>query len=166
MMTGRAFSTFSRHAQLIIERAARDNNTSTRDVLGCSRLGHIAAARRAAIRACRARFPKASLNDLGRVFRRDHSTIHRMLIVDSTFAPPSSWRGEADAILAGIASARGVTLTALRGQGQSPLVCAVRREAARTLRVLFPLLSYQSIGEVMHRSESTVRMYVTREGRA
>ena len=71
----RTFTT-PREERLAVIRAIADANLLTvDDLLGRSRAKHICAARKAAMRAVRERFPRDSVPMLGRLFDRDHTTI-------------------------------------------------------------------------------------------
>lgn len=76
-------------ASQIIAEVAADFGLSAADIIGPSRFRHVVAARRQALATVRMQRPDLSLLQLGRIFRRDHTTVMHSLRISGLWPGPS-----------------------------------------------------------------------------
>ena len=153
----------AREPKRIIARIAAEHGFTAADILGPRRQVGLVAARHAAVAEVAREHPALTYADIGRIFRRDHSTIiNAMRRAGAPIAPPpeqpSPWivPGSPEAILHDVARARGLTVGQVRGSNRVHGALEARRAAIIAIAAVHPQMSRSAIGGLVGRDPTSV----------
>lgn len=153
----------AREPKRIIARVAAEHGFTAADILGRRRQPELVAARHAAVAEVAREHPALTYADIGRIFRRDHSTIvNAMRRAGTPTAPPperpSPWvvPGSPEAILHEVARAHGLTVGQVRGSNRVRGALEARRAAIVAIAAAHPGLSGAAIGGLVGRDPTSV----------
>lgn len=156
----------AREPKRIIARIAAERGFTAADILGPRRGSELIAARFAAVATVAEANPGLSLSQMGRHFNRHHTTILHVLRrigIRTRMAGPEDAPTTAPqprdpgVIMAAVAAAHGVPVSALKGGGQrSAHVTIARWDAMAAIAKEHPLLSAGAIGRLFSCGHGTV----------